>query len=132
MAIDGASRMSSVLGLNVRPSTATVLPRALPPIALMTLRPIARLRLSFTATVASTIRTGESWSCAVFSSAASLDHTVVLCISADLPFAQQRFCGAEGIDKVVMLSMMRDRHLAKDYGVLLEEDRKSTRLNSSH
>src|SRR3546814_12401943 len=37
--------------------------------------------------------------------AASLDHTVVLCISADLPFAQQRFCGAEGIDKVVMLSM---------------------------
>src|SRR3546814_5817974 len=71
--------------------------------------------------------------------AASLDHTVVLCISADLPFAQQRFCGAEGIDKVVMLSMMRDRHFAKDYGVLLEDgppagltaDRKSTRLNSS-
>src|SRR3546814_19983637 len=53
--------------------------------------------------------------------AASLDHTVVLCISADLPFAQQRFCGAEGIAKVVMLSMMRDRHLAKDYGVLLED-----------
>src|SRR3546814_17380120 len=53
--------------------------------------------------------------------AASLDHTVVLCISADLPFAQQRFCGAEGIDKVVMLSMMRDRHFAKDYGVLLED-----------
>ncbi|HET8883036.1 MAG TPA: thiol peroxidase [Solimonas sp.] len=53
--------------------------------------------------------------------AAKLDNAVVLCISADLPFAQQRFCGAEGIDKVVTLSMMRDRHFAKDYGVLLED-----------
>ncbi|NGY04620.1 thiol peroxidase [Solimonas terrae] len=53
--------------------------------------------------------------------AAGLDNTVVLCISADLPFAQQRFCGAEGIANVVTLSMMRDRHFAKDYGVLLED-----------
>lgn len=53
--------------------------------------------------------------------AAGLVDTVVLCISADLPFAQKRFCGAEGIANVVTLSMMRDRHFAKDYGVLLED-----------
>lgn len=35
--------------------------------------------------------------------ASALPNTVVLCISADLPFAQSRFCGAEGLDKVVML-----------------------------
>lgn len=43
--------------------------------------------------------------------------TVVLCISADLPFAQSRFCGAEGLDKVITLSEMRDRSFAKAYGV---------------
>ncbi len=43
--------------------------------------------------------------------------TVVLCISADLPFAQARFCGAEGLDKVVNLSEMRDRSFAQAYGV---------------
>lgn len=53
--------------------------------------------------------------------AAGLADAVVLCISADLPFAQKRFCGAEGIANVVTLSMMRDRHFAKDYGVLLED-----------
>ncbi|WP_028007905.1 thiol peroxidase [Solimonas flava] len=53
--------------------------------------------------------------------AAGLSDTVVLCVSADLPFAQKRFCGAEGIANVVTLSMMRDRHFAKDYGVLLED-----------
>jgi thioredoxin-dependent peroxiredoxin len=52
--------------------------------------------------------------------AAKLSNTVVLCISADLPFAQKRFCGAEGIDKVVNLSLMRGRNFAKDYGVLME------------
>lgn len=52
--------------------------------------------------------------------AAKLDDTVVLCISADLPFAQARFCGAEGIDQVVMLSLMRGRGFAKDYGVQIE------------
>ncbi len=35
--------------------------------------------------------------------AAELDNTVVLCISADLPFAQSRFCGAEGLSNVVTL-----------------------------
>lgn len=45
--------------------------------------------------------------------------TVVLVASADLPFAQGRFCGAEGIDNVVTLSMMRSRNFAKDYGMLM-------------
>ena len=39
--------------------------------------------------------------------AAALNNTVVLCISADLPFAQSRFCGAEGIKNVQMLSTFR-------------------------
>ena len=46
--------------------------------------------------------------------------TVVLCISADLPFAQKRFCGAEGISNVQTLSLMRGGAFSKDYGVLLE------------
>ena len=46
--------------------------------------------------------------------------TVILVISADLPFAQKRFCGNEGVENVVTLSMMRSRKFAKDYGVLLE------------
>lgn len=52
--------------------------------------------------------------------ASNLDNTVVLVISADLPFAQARFCGAEGLDKVVMLSTIRGRDFAKDYGVLIK------------
>jgi thioredoxin-dependent peroxiredoxin len=44
---------------------------------------------------------------------------VVLVVTADLPFAQARFCKGEGIENVITLSMMRDRHFAKDYGVLL-------------
>jgi len=52
--------------------------------------------------------------------AAALAETVVLCISADLPFAQKRFCGAEGIQNVVMLSLMRGRNFSKDYGLLIE------------
>lgn len=39
--------------------------------------------------------------------AASLANTAVLCVSQDLPFAQSRFCGAEGIENVVMLSAFR-------------------------
>ena len=52
--------------------------------------------------------------------AAGLSNTVVLCISADLPFAQKRFCGAEGLDNVVTLSTMRGHSFSKDYGVLIE------------
>lgn len=49
------------------------------------------------------------------------DDVVMLVVSADLPFAQARFCGAEGVDKVVTLSMMRSRKFAKDYGVLITD-----------
>jgi len=53
--------------------------------------------------------------------ASEMDNTVVLVISADLPFAQSRFCGAEGLDNVVMLSTMRGRDFHKDYGVMITE-----------
>lgn len=46
---------------------------------------------------------------------------VVLTISADLPFAQARWCGAAGIDKVVTLSDYRDRAFGNAYGVLIKE-----------
>ncbi|QFI53398.1 thiol peroxidase [Aeromonas simiae] len=49
--------------------------------------------------------------------ASALTNTVVLCISADLPFAQARFCGAEGLDKVVTLSTLRSGDFMQEYGV---------------
>jgi len=49
--------------------------------------------------------------------AAALDNAVVLCISKDLPFAQARFCGAEGIENVVLLSDFRDGNFGKNYHV---------------
>ena len=52
--------------------------------------------------------------------AAQLNNTVVLCISADLPFAQSRFCGAEGLDNVQTLSIMRGREFMQNYGVAIE------------
>jgi len=52
--------------------------------------------------------------------ASQLTNTVVLCVSADLPFAQKRFCGAEGLANVQTLSLMRGRTFSKDYGVLIE------------
>lgn len=51
----------------------------------------------------------------------SLDNTVVLCLSKDLPFALGRFCGAEGLDAVVAASAFRNECLQKHYGVLLED-----------
>lgn len=51
--------------------------------------------------------------------ASDLPNTVVLCISADLPFAQSRFCGAEGLTNVVTLSTMRGRRFLEDYGVAI-------------
>ncbi|AAQ58545.1 thiol peroxidase [Chromobacterium violaceum] len=51
--------------------------------------------------------------------AAALADTVVLCVSADLPFAQKRFCGAEGIENVVTLSTFRNGSFAEAYGVKL-------------
>jgi thiol peroxidase len=38
-------------------------------------------------------------------------------ISADLPFAQARFCGAEGLNKVITLSLLRGREFLENYGV---------------
>ena len=52
-------------------------------------------------------------------SAANLSDTVVLCISADLPFAQGRFCGAEGLANVLTLSTMRGRDFLEAYGVAI-------------
>ena len=43
-----------------------------------------------------------------------------MCISADLPFAQARFCGAEGLDNVQTLSSFRSATFRKDYGVAIE------------
>jgi thiol peroxidase len=48
-----------------------------------------------------------------------LGGAVVLTISRDLPFAQKRFCDAEGIDAVITLSDLRTRSFGKDYGVEL-------------
>lgn len=53
--------------------------------------------------------------------ATSLKNTRVLCISADLPFAQARFCGAEGLDRVLTLSTMRDPDFFQAYGVDIAE-----------
>ncbi|MFL9609758.1 thiol peroxidase [Methylobacillus sp. Pita2] len=54
--------------------------------------------------------------------ASGLENTVVLCISADLPFAQSRFCGAEGLENVVTLSTFRDTaKFSKDYGVQIAD-----------
>ncbi|KAB0672118.1 thiol peroxidase [Oryzomonas sagensis] len=48
-------------------------------------------------------------------------NVVVLTVSQDLPFAQKRWCGAAGIDRVVTLSDYRNRSFGKNYGVLIEE-----------
>jgi thioredoxin-dependent peroxiredoxin len=54
-----------------------------------------------------------------FNSEATKLHkdVVVICISRDLPFAQGRFCGAEGLENVVNLSSMKDESFGKDFGV---------------
>ncbi len=50
-----------------------------------------------------------------------LADTVVLCISMDLPFAQSRFCDAEGVDNVVTLSAFRHPEFLDDYGVRIAD-----------
>jgi thiol peroxidase len=52
--------------------------------------------------------------------AASLEDTVVVCVSADLPYAMRRFCGAEGIDDVVTASVFRSS-FGTDYGVVMTD-----------
>lgn len=51
--------------------------------------------------------------------ASSLDNTKVLCISRDLPFAQNRFCGAEGLENVVNLSDFKDNSFGNAYGLAI-------------
>ena len=53
--------------------------------------------------------------------AGTLDNTVVLVISADLPFAMSRFCAAEGLDNVTTLSLMRGRDFMRNYGVKIAD-----------
>jgi thiol peroxidase len=50
-----------------------------------------------------------------------LTNAVVLCISADLPFAQARFCGAEGLENVKNLSTMRGADFMETYGVAIAD-----------
>ena len=49
--------------------------------------------------------------------AGKLDDTVVLCVSRDLPFAMERFCGAEGLDDVIPASVVRNLEFGEKYGV---------------
>jgi thiol peroxidase len=51
--------------------------------------------------------------------ASELENTKVLCISRDLPFAQKRFCGAEGLDNVITLSDFATGDFGKNYGLEL-------------
>lgn len=53
--------------------------------------------------------------------AASLTDTVVLAVSMDLPFAQGRFCAAEGIDRVVPVSLFRSKDFSDSYGLLMAD-----------
>ena len=50
-----------------------------------------------------------------------VSNTVILCVSTDLPFAQARFCGAEGLENVKNLSDFRDAAFAVDYGVAIAD-----------
>ena len=55
--------------------------------------------------------------------AARMPNTRVLCVSADLPFALSRFCGAEGIGNVETASVYRSPDFGRDYGVYMSEGR---------
>lgn len=56
------------------------------------------------------------------------EDILVLTISMDLPFAQKRFCAAEGIDNVITLSDHRDASFGTNYGVLIKELRLLARV----
>ncbi len=49
------------------------------------------------------------------------EDTVILVVAADLPFAMSRFCGAEELENVIPLSIMRSNDFSRDYGVLIED-----------
>ena len=63
-----------------------------------------------TATCATSVRTFNE-------RAATLDNTAVVCVSADLPFAHGRFCGAEGIENVTTASTFKNPEFMSDFGV---------------
>ena len=63
-----------------------------------------------TGTCATSVRTFNA-------KAAEANNTKVLCISRDLPFAQKRFCGAEGIENVINLSDFNSGSFGKNYGL---------------
>ncbi|GAA4053627.1 thiol peroxidase [Flavobacterium chungnamense] len=63
-----------------------------------------------TGTCATSVRTFNA-------KAGALENTKVLCISRDLPFAQKRFCGAEGLENVVNLSDFKEGSFGKNYGL---------------
>ncbi len=52
--------------------------------------------------------------------ASAMQNTAVLCISKDLPFAQKRFCGAEGIDQVICLSEYKNSIFSENYKIRIE------------
>ncbi len=63
-----------------------------------------------TGTCATSVRTFNA-------KAGALENTKVLCISRDLPFAQKRFCGAEGLENVINLSDFKEGSFGKNYGL---------------
>ncbi|HOF98591.1 MAG TPA: thiol peroxidase [Paludibacteraceae bacterium] len=65
-----------------------------------------------TSTCATSVRKFNQW-------VSGKNNVVVICVSKDLPFAQSRFCGAEGLDNVITASDFRYNTFATDYGVLL-------------
>jgi len=67
-----------------------------------------------TGTCATSVRKFNKW-------VSEKENVVVLCVSEDLPFAQSRFCGAEGLDNVETASDFRYNTFANDYGVLLTD-----------
>ncbi|SOC39221.1 thiol peroxidase [Salinicoccus kekensis] len=59
--------------------------------------------------------------------ASSVDNAVILTISNDLPFAQSRWCAAEGLDNVITLSDHRDLSFGENYGTVMDELRLQAR-----
>ncbi len=65
-----------------------------------------------TGTCATSVRTFNA-------KASALENTKVLCISRDLPFAQKRFCGAEGLENLINLSDFKEGSFGKQYGLTI-------------
>lgn len=63
-----------------------------------------------TSTCATSVRTFNE-------KASSLNNTVVICVSRDLPYAQSRFCGVEGLKNVITLSDFANGSFGKDYAL---------------